>query len=766
MRYLLSRNFGKRHHLEYIASNDGERILQMARVFRGMLGAVLLAVGVTIASADVSFADEAHSLQKTSSPLALFEEETVTTEDGSILKWRLNSDAKSALICGYVSLTSDLIIPESINGMPVIAIADMTIMGAPLPDNVFEGAVDLESVTLPDSLQAICGMAFMDCTALREVNMPERLAYLGMSAFSGCSSLESIVIPEGITSIPQVAFMGCASLSEVALPTTLGTISDGAFASCISLESIDMPDSVTAIGGGAFEGCASLSDVSLSRSLKTIAATAFRNCPLIESVYIPGTVTSMGDQCFDSGVLILTDSDAATVRRWAKENGFTYIAGTLDDYSNHGYISRVDWNGEAHEPEVALRNSHYDEFPMDFADVAYASNINSGTATYTVTSDVVGGKQTGEFEISPIRISKAQIAPIETQYYYGEPLCPKISLTYLDYELVEGVDYSCSYRYNTTPGSRGRVEITGVGNFSGDRSESFDVEYGKVMITFQANGGSAIAPYEASYGTSYGVWQYVDANPTTREGYEFVGWFSDEALTKPWSVYTDEPMEDMTLYAKWKKVGSTEPDQSDPGPASVVFDDVYAGVTDHASHIQWLADEGVSKGWDNGDGTYSYRPYSDVARADMAAFLYRLAGSPAYEPDGADLSAFSDVDASTPHYREVLWLASAGISEGWDIGGGECEFRPYDNIARSDMAAFLHRLAIWMGAPEPGSGGRAFSDVDGSVAHAGDVAWLAAAGITTGFPDGTFKPYDTIKRCDMAAMLHRLDGFVEGYEVA
>ena len=195
------------------------------------------------------------------------------------------------------------------------------------------------------------------------------------------------------------------------------------------------------------------------------------------------------------------------------------------------------------------------------------------------------------------------------------------------------------------------------------------------------------------------------------------------------------------------------------------FIDVFENSTPHYDHILWLAYEGISAGWDIGGGKKEFRPWDNVARCDMAAFLYRLAGSPSFEPSAEDLAAFRDVDKSTPHCKEVLWLASTGISEGWDIGGGEREFRSYDNIARSDMAAFLHRLAIWMGAPEPGSGGRAFSDVDGSIAHAEDVAWLSAAGITTGFSDGTFRPYDSIVRCDMAAFLHRLDGYVNGYAV-
>ena len=150
----------------------------------------------------------------------------------------------------------------------------------------------------------------------------------------------------------------------------------------------------------------------------------------------------------------------------------------------------------------------------------------------------------------------------------------------------------------------------------------------------------------------------------------------------------------------------------------------------------------------------------------MAAFLYRLAGSPAYEPAAADKARFSDVDGSTPHYEEVLWLASTGISKGWDNGDSTASFRPYEDIARVDMAAFLHRLADWMGAPDPAGAAKSFRDVPSSMPHASDVAWLSSAHITTGFPDGSFKPYDSIKRCDMAAMLHRLDGLAEGYEVA
>ena len=119
---------------------------------------------------------------------------------------------------------------------------------------------------------------------------------------------------------------------------------------------------------------------------------------------------------------------------------------------------------------------------------------------------------------------------------------------------------------------------------------------------------------------------------------------------------------------------------------------------------------------------------------------------------------FSDVNQSTPHYEDILWLASAKISTGFPDG----TFRPYASIARCDMAAFLRRLAVSMGVEEAkswnpsSSDWAAFSDVSGSTPHAEDILWLASTKISTGFPDGTFRPYASIARCDMAAFLQRL----------
>lgn len=184
------------------------------------------------------------------------------------------------------------------------------------------------------------------------------------------------------------------------------------------------------------------------------------------------------------------------------------------------------------------------------------------------------------------------------------------------------------------------------------------------------------------------------------------------------------------------------------------FSDVYE-ETPHYQEIGWLSASGISTGYSDG----TFRPLDNVTRQDMAAFLYRLAGSPSYTPTASEMDRFSDVDESTPHYKEILWMASTGISTGFDDG----MFHPGSNVARQDAAAFLRRLtALYFDSSvsswEPtASEKKAFSDVSSSTPHAEDIWWLASAGISGGFDDGTFRGESTVARQDMAAFLYRLN---------
>lgn len=166
-----------------------------------------------------------------------------------------------------------------------------------------------------------------------------------------------------------------------------------------------------------------------------------------------------------------------------------------------------------------------------------------------------------------------------------------------------------------------------------------------------------------------------------------------------------------------------------------------------------MANQGISNGWYESDGTRTFRPGVAASRDMMAAFFYRLAGSPAYTPAG---SPFADVTPETPFYKEILWLASQGITNGWAEGNGTRTFRPTVAVNRDQVAAFIYRFA---GNPAYTPTAPPFTDISPQNAFYTEVAWMSSQGISYGWaePDGTrtFRPGLPVNRDQVAAFLYR-----------
>ena len=189
-----------------------------------------------------------------------------------------------------------------------------------------------------------------------------------------------------------------------------------------------------------------------------------------------------------------------------------------------------------------------------------------------------------------------------------------------------------------------------------------------------------------------------------------------------------------------------DPKQAASFEVLVMFRDV-DDTTPHHEEIKTLLEHDITRGFDDG----TFRGMSTLNRQDLAAFLYRLAGQPDYEPAEADF-VFADVTTATPHYREILWAAKRGVIRGFEAADGTRTFAGGRDILRQDMVAMLWRLA---GSPVA-KDGVSFSDVTADTPHREAIAWAKAAGVTTGFPDGTFKGGSTIVRQDTAAFLGRM----------
>lgn len=188
----------------------------------------------------------------------------------------------------------------------------------------FSQCTSLTNIDLGDytELQTIGNYAF-NGTAIKTVNIPNTVNYIGAGAFGNCSGLTSIVLPSGVTEISDELFNGCSNLGQVTINGKITRIGNYAFSQCTSLSTvqfgdmgglqtignhafdstlisaIDIPNSVTTIGNNAFAWCTRLTSVGISKDsgLTSIGDFAFDNTAISE-IYLPDTLTSIGQGAF------------------------------------------------------------------------------------------------------------------------------------------------------------------------------------------------------------------------------------------------------------------------------------------------------------------------------------------------------------------------------------------------------------------------------------------------------------------------------------
>ncbi|MBQ3401172.1 MAG: S-layer homology domain-containing protein, partial [Lachnospiraceae bacterium] len=112
---------------------------------------------------------------------------------------------------------------------------------------------------------------------------------------------------------------------------------------------------------------------------------------------------------------------------------------------------------------------------------------------------------------------------------------------------------------------------------------------------------------------------------------------------------------------------------------------------------------------------------------------------------------FTDVaDPSQFYFDPVYWCADRGYVAGW----GDGTFRPMNNCNRAAVVTFLWRMA---GRPEP-TAMATFSDMTGNEVFDKAISWAAENGITTGWADNTFRPWNTCNRAAIVTFLWRFAG--------
>ena len=263
--------------------------------------AILIALLAALAVQTVAFAD-GELLPQTAETQGETSNGAVVLAEGSIEYNGINytvltvpSGGENGTVEVGINLgaSGDISIPATITG------GENTYTVTSIGDNAFVSCSGLTSVTIPDSVTSIGNGAFLMCSGLTSVDIPDSVTSIGNSVFSDCSGLTSVDIPDGVTSIGDYAFYYCKGLTSVTIPGSVTSIGNYAFSWCSGLTSVDIPDGVTSIGYYAFGGCSSLTEVTIPDSVTSIGGYAFGGCIALTKITFEGTVPeNWGDSPF------------------------------------------------------------------------------------------------------------------------------------------------------------------------------------------------------------------------------------------------------------------------------------------------------------------------------------------------------------------------------------------------------------------------------------------------------------------------------------
>lgn len=283
------------------------------------------------------------------------------------------------------------------------------------------------------------------------------------------------------------------------------------------------------------------------------------------------------------------------------------------------------------------------------------------------------------------------------------------------------------------------VDLSGVAYYqapshggSGSSGGSASTTY---TLTFETNGGSAVAKVTKNKGTTIDLAQYAP----TKSGATFDGWYADKGLTKKiTSVKLDA---NTTVYAKW----------TETPVSSLPFGDVKSGDWFY-NDVKYVYEKGMMAG----TAADVFAPNATTTRAMIVTILYRLEGSPAV----TGTSAFVDVPAGQWYTDAVNWAAANQIVKGTSA----TTFAPNDSITREQMAAILYRYAQYKGYDVTKKADLSgYSDNSQVSAYAKDaLAWANAAKLINGVTNTTLAPQGNATRAQVSAILHRFcDGVVK-----
>ncbi len=166
--------------------------------------------------------------------------------------------------------------------------------------DAFLNCTNLKEVSLPDSITKMDGYIFANCSALEEINWPVSINTIPVGTFASATALREFTIPSTVKVIEPYAF-GWSGIESIVIPETVTYVDHSAFCGSLELKEVTINASFSTLNKQTFAWCRGLETVTINGNIETISASAFEDCNALKTVNINSDVTRIGEYAFAYG---------------------------------------------------------------------------------------------------------------------------------------------------------------------------------------------------------------------------------------------------------------------------------------------------------------------------------------------------------------------------------------------------------------------------------------------------------------------------------
>ena len=434
-------------------------------------------------------------------------------------------DGAFSLCSGLLSIT----IPGSVTSIGSRAFSECNSLNSitiregvtSISDRVFYNCFSLSSITIPVGVTSIGNNAFDSCNTLSSITIPGSVTSIGGNAFHDCPNLtisgnqntyieqycvdfsipfnpiDPMSISSADVTLPDQTYIYTGEALEPKVVVFLGEdqLTKGIDYTVAYSNNTNAGTATVTINGVLRYSGSVGTTFTIEKAEQSITASDMTlTYPNSRKIEVSGNHGELSYKSSDTNIVTVdsegkvtaTGAGTATVTITAEQTPNYNNAATktitvtinpesIDEVVDIDRLEPLPYTGKEQSPIPSVHISdRILSIGTDFT-ATYENNINVGTATITITGKGnYTGTKTATFRIEPASITGSSITGLSTKTYTGKAITQTPVVKSGSTTLIEGSDYTVSYKNNTNPGTA-TVIITGSGNYTGTKEVTFTI---------------------------------------------------------------------------------------------------------------------------------------------------------------------------------------------------------------------------------------------------------------------------------------------------